>query len=132
MSQKSQSTGRKAILTFVWQTICVRLSRNGRLPPQKAPRSYLGGPYFKITIAGTDRALAAIEGGELVSVPEFTGAPEQLWRIDQLTDGTWRIMPKSIPKTDVKMALSAIGHSFATLEKFDSKSDKQRWIFNLP
>jgi arabinan endo-1,5-alpha-L-arabinosidase len=100
--------------------------------PAEGAGGYLGGPYFKITIAGTDRALAAIEGGELVSVPEFTGAPEQLWRIDQLTDGTWRIMPKSIPKTDVKMALSAIGHSFATLEKFDSKSDKQRWIFNLP
>lgn len=70
--------------------------------PAEGAGGYLGGPYFKITIAGTDRALAAIEGGELVSVPEFTGAPEQLWRIDQLTDGTWRIMPKSIPNTDEK------------------------------
>ncbi|NLW84668.1 MAG: family 43 glycosylhydrolase [Phycisphaerae bacterium] len=100
--------------------------------PAEGAGGYLGGPYFKITIAGTDRALAAIEGGELVSVPEFTGAPEQLWRIDQLTDGTWRIMPKSIPNTDEKMALSAIGHSFATLEKYDPDSEKQRWIFNLP
>ena len=100
--------------------------------PAEGAGGYLGGPYFKITIAGTDRALAAIEGGELVSVPEFTGAPEQLWRIDQLTDGTWRIMPKSIPNTDEKMALSAIGHSFATLEKYDPGSEKQRWIFNLP
>ena len=100
--------------------------------PAEGAGGYLGEPYFKITIAGTDRALAAIEGGELVSVPEFTGAPEQLWRIDQLTDGTWRIMPKSIPNTDEKMALSAIGHSFATLEKFDPDSEKQRWIFNTP
>ena len=29
------------------------------------------------------------------SSPSFTGGPEQLWRIDQLTDGTYRLMPKS-------------------------------------
>jgi arabinan endo-1,5-alpha-L-arabinosidase len=55
---------------------------------------YPGSPYFKITIAGTDRALAATADGELVALPAFTGAPEQLWRIDQLTDGTWRIVPR--------------------------------------
>ena len=31
------------------------------------------------------------------SCPPSPGGPEQLWRIDQLADGTWRIMPKSIP-----------------------------------
>ena len=46
---------------------------------------YPGSPYFKITIAGTDRALAATADAEVVAVPAFTGAPEQLWRIDQLT-----------------------------------------------
>ena len=102
------------------------------ISPAEGAGGYLGEPYFKITVAGTDRALAAIEGGELVSVPSFTGAPEQLWRIDQLADGTWRIMPKSIPGTDEKMALSAIGSSSATLEKFDPSSEKQRWIFNNP
>ena len=35
MSQKSQSTGLKVILTFVWPTICVRHNRNGRLSLQK-------------------------------------------------------------------------------------------------
>ena len=34
---------------------------------------YPGSPYFKITIAGTDRALAATEDGELVALPAFTG-----------------------------------------------------------
>jgi len=102
------------------------------ITPAADAGGYLGEPYFKITIAGTDRALAAIAGGELVTVPAFTGAPEQLWRIDQLTDGTWRIMPKAIPNTDEKMALSAVGSSYASLEKFDPASDKQRWIFNAP
>ena len=93
---------------------------------------YPGSPYFKITIAGTDRALAATENGELIVVPAFTGAPEQLWRIDQLVDGTWRIMPKVIPNSKEPLALSAVGAGFATLSKFDPKSDKQRWQLRTP
>jgi arabinan endo-1,5-alpha-L-arabinosidase len=93
---------------------------------------YPGSPYFKITIAGTDRALAATEDGELVALPSFTGASEQLWRMDQLTDGTWRIMPKSVPSGKEPFALSAIGSSFATLAKFNPDSDKQRWQFKAP
>lgn len=93
---------------------------------------YLGSPYFKITIAGTDRALAATEDAELVALPKFTGGPEQLWRIEQLTDGTYRIMPKVVPGSSEPLALSAVGSSFATLAKFDAKSDKQRWNLNVP
>ncbi len=91
---------------------------------------YPGSPYFKITIAGTDRALAATADGELVALTAFTGAPEQLWRLDQLTDGTWRIMPKSNSKEP--LAISAIGSSSATLEKFNPESDRQRWLFKNP
>ena len=93
---------------------------------------YPGSPYFKITIAGTDRALAVTEDGELVALPAFTGGPEQLWRIDQLTDGTWRIMPKAASNAKEPLALSAVGSSFATLAKFDPASDKQRWLFKTP
>ena len=93
---------------------------------------YPGSPYFKITIAGTDRALSATDGGELVTVPAFTGAAEQLWRIEELPDGTWRIMPKSVPNSKDSLALSAVGSSFATLAKFDSASDKQHWLLRTP
>ena len=93
---------------------------------------YPGSPYFKITIAGTDRALAATEDAELVAVPAFTGKPEQLWRIDQLTDGTYRIMPKSMPNSKEPLRLSAVGLSTPTLAKFDPKSDKARWSFKAP
>ncbi len=93
---------------------------------------YLGSPYFKITIAGTGRTLAVGEDGELVALPAFTGGPEQLWRVDQLTDGTWRIMPKSVPNSKETLALSAIGSSFGTLAKFDPAGDKQRWLFKTP
>jgi arabinan endo-1,5-alpha-L-arabinosidase len=93
---------------------------------------YPGAPYFKIGIAGTDRTLAATADAELVVLPAFTGGPEQLWRMDQLADGSWRIMPKSIQNSKEQVALSAVGSSFATLAKFDPKSDKQRWLFKTP
>jgi arabinan endo-1,5-alpha-L-arabinosidase len=93
---------------------------------------YPGSPYFKVTVAGTDRALAATADGELVSIPNFTGAPEQIWRVDQLTDGTWRIMPKPVPDSKEPLALCAIGSRSATLSKFDPNSAKHRWLFKTP
>ena len=93
---------------------------------------YLGSPYFKITIAGTDRTLAATEDAELIVLPAFTGHPEQLWRFDQLADGSWRIMPKAIPNSKAPLALSAVGSSFATFARFDSQGEKQRWLLKTP
>jgi arabinan endo-1,5-alpha-L-arabinosidase len=90
---------------------------------------YLGGPYYKIVIAGTDRALAATADAEVITVPKFTGMPEQLWRIDQLTDGTYRIMPKVVPNSKEPLALVSIGDSTPSLEKFDMNSDNSKWNF---
>lgn len=90
---------------------------------------YLGGAYYKITIEGTNRALAATADKEVIAVPEFTGAPEQLWQIDQLTDGTYRIMPKEIPGCAEKLALISAGDSTPTLGKFDMNSDNSKWNF---
>jgi hypothetical protein len=95
----------------------------------KGQPGYLGGLYYKIVIEGTNRALAATADCEVITVPQFTGAPEQLWRIDQLTDGTYRIMPKSIPGTDKKLALLSAGDSTPTLGEFDMNSDNSKWNF---
>ena len=103
-----------------------------QITPVADAGGYIGGPYFKIVIAGTTRALAATTDAELNVVPVFTGAPEQLWRFDQLADGTWRIMPKAIPNWSAPMALSAVGASFATLDKFNPASDMQRWLLKTP
>lgn len=91
----------------------------------------LGSPYFRIAVAGTERSLTATSEGELTAAA-FTGAPEQLWRIDQLTDGTYRISPKSVPGMTEPMALSAVGSSTPTLAKFDPASDRQRWTLGAP
>ncbi|HXE04393.1 MAG TPA: family 43 glycosylhydrolase, partial [Bryobacteraceae bacterium] len=110
----------------------VQAQQKWSIAPAPNGGGYPGSPYFRIGIAGTERTLAATADAELIVLPAFTGAPEQLWRIEQLSDGTWRIMPKSIPNAAQPLALSAVGSSFATLSKFDPSSDKQRWILKTP
>lgn len=90
---------------------------------------YLGGPYYKITIEGTGRALAASSDASVVAVPEFTGADEQLWRVEQLIDGTYRIMPKKVPGHDGEFALISIADSTPALGRFDFSSDNSKWKF---
>jgi arabinan endo-1,5-alpha-L-arabinosidase len=103
------------------------------ITPVDSVGGYPGSPYFKITIAGTERTLSATEDCDVVTVPNFTGAPEQLWRIDQLIDGTYRIMPKVVPADSKEyLALIAVGNSTPTLAKFDPNSDKSRWNFKTP
>lgn len=102
------------------------------ITPVAQAGGYPGAPYFRITLAGTERTLAATADGEVAAVPAFTGSPEQLWRIDQLTDGTYRIMPKSVPYTKEPVALTAVGRSTPTLAKFDPGSDRARWNFRKP
>lgn len=92
----------------------------------------LCGPYFKIVIEGTERALTATADKELTTVPSFTGADEQLWRIEQLIDGTFRIMPKAIPGLqglNTKYVLYSIADSTPTLAEYDFNSDNSKWNF---
>ena len=102
------------------------------ITPVNEAGGYLSNPYFKITIEGTERALAATADKEVTTVPAYTGADEQLWRIEQLTDGTFRIMPKAIPGiegTNTKYCLYSAGDSTPTLAEYDFKSDNSKWNF---
>ncbi len=93
---------------------------------------YLGNSYFKIVIEGTERALAATADLELTTVPTFTGGDEQLWRIEQLIDGTFRLMPKAIPGRDAlntRYVLYSAGDSTPTLAEYDFNSDNSKWTF---
>ena len=92
---------------------------------------YLSNPYFKITISGTNRALAISEDCEVISVPEYTGGDQQLWRIEQCTDGSFRIMPKRLPDAptdNTEYVLYAAGDSTPILAKWDFKSDNAKWL----
>ena len=78
----------------------VQAQQKWSIEPAPNTGGYPGAPYFKIAIAGTERVLAATSDAELTVLPAFTGAPEQLWRLDQLGDGTYRLMPKAVPGAD--------------------------------
>ena len=98
------------------------------ITPLEDAGGFLGSPYFKITIAGTDRALAVTKEAEIMVVPSFTNESNQIWRIDQLIDGTYRITPKAIPD----YALTAVGISTPSLAKFDAETDIARWNLVKP
>jgi arabinan endo-1,5-alpha-L-arabinosidase len=107
----------------------IRPHQQWAVTPVPDAGGYFDSPYFKILIAGTERALAATADGRVVTVPVFNGADDQLWRIDQLTDGTYRITPKAGSKRAESLALVAIGASTPALVKFDPASDAGRWTF---
>jgi arabinan endo-1,5-alpha-L-arabinosidase len=102
------------------------------IAPAPQGGGYPGSPYFRISIAGTDRTLTATRDGELTVLPSFNGAPEQLWRIDQLSDGSYRLMPKAVTGWATPPSLSAVGSSMATLSAFKPDSDRYRWVIKAP
>ena len=108
----------------------MRPHQHWTIVPVPEAGGYLGGPYFKIVIQNTERALAATSDLELTTVPAFTGAPEQLWCIQQLTDGTFRLMPKTIPGREginTRYVLYSVGDSTPTLAEWDFRSDNAKW-----
>ena len=97
--------------------------------PVEEVGGYLTAPYFKITIAGTDRALTATADKELATMA-YQSNDEQLWRIEQLTDGTYRIMPKHIPGIEginTRYCLYSAADSTPTLAVYDFSSDNSKW-----
>ena len=91
----------------------------------------LTGPLYEIKIAGTDRSLTATANLELTT-RDYQGEDSQLWRIEQLTDGTYRIMPYAIPGQEgknTKYCIYSAGDSTPTLTEYDFKSDNSKWNF---
>ncbi|GGO95783.1 family 43 glycosylhydrolase [Stakelama pacifica] len=93
--------------------------------PEKG--GWFGAPCYRITIAGTQRALAAGPASAVSTVPAYDGSDDQLWQIDQLADGSYRIRPAKA--ADKSLALVAIGASTPVLVPFDPESDSGRWRF---
>ena len=89
------------------------------------------GPLYIIRISGTNRALTATADLELTT-KEFAELDEQLWRIEQLTDGTYRIMPYVIPGMDgfnTRYCIYSAADSTPTLAIYDFNSDNSKWNF---
>jgi arabinan endo-1,5-alpha-L-arabinosidase len=93
--------------------------------------NYTGAPFNKITIAGTMRA-RSVAGDAILPVPVFPGAREQLWQIDQLTDGSYRILSVAASGSKKPTALVATGASTAALATFDPADLTDRWTVKQP
>ena len=50
-----------------------RPNQKWTVTPAPDSSGYLGAPYYKIVIEGTDRALAATADARVITVPAFTG-----------------------------------------------------------
>jgi len=110
----------------------IRPHQHWTITPEPGAGGYMGAPYVRIGIAGTDRTLTAAADGEVIATPGFTGAAEQLWRIDMLADGTYRIIPRTTPDPRAPLALAAVGRTTVRLERFEPDSPVGRWTFRLP
>ena len=98
---------------------------------QPTDKGTIAGPLYTIKIEGTNRALTATADLELTT-KEFANLDEQLWRIEQLTDGTFRVMPYVIPGQEgknKKYCLYSAGDSTPTLAEYDFNSDNSKWNF---
>ncbi|MEO6361031.1 MAG: family 43 glycosylhydrolase [Sphingomicrobium sp.] len=110
----------------------IRAHQQWTITPVSDAAGVLGSTYYKIVIAGTDRALSATADNVVLAVPKFTGAPAQLWRIDQLTDGTYRLSPKQNAGEKHVLALAAIGASTAALAPYEGANTNFRFTFKSP
>jgi len=100
------------------------------LTPAPAAGGYLSAPYFTITIAGTSRALTATASREVCAQPLRACDDSQLWRVEMLTDGTYRLLPKAIPGIEganTRYCLFSAGDSTPTLAVYDFSSDNSKW-----
>lgn len=87
-----------------------------------------GSGCYKITsVAGTN--VLAAEGERVNGVP-FTGADSQLWKLDQLDDGSYRLASKTSQLALTVMVKSQSGNSVA-LKPFTG-ADVQRWGIAVP
>ncbi len=108
----------------------IRPHQQWTIEPVPAAGGTMGTPFYRITIAGTTRALA-VSGNDLTTVPVFTGGQDQLWQIDQSTDGRYRIMSVAATGAKKPSVLVAVGASTPALAA-DPHSDAGRWTFMQP
>jgi len=105
---------------------------------QKWTVAAVGGGYYKIVGSATAKALEspATKTGDgpatdsPVRIAAYTGADTQLWRIDQLPDGSYRIESKA-----ARQALSIVtsGPQANAIVVRDYKGDDtQRWVIAVP
>ena len=118
--------------TYAWRPTWCRRNRSGRSRPLPMPAAIPDRRFSRSRLRAPTARSRPPRNPSWWCCPPSPAAPEQLWRIDQLTDGTYRVMPKAVPNSKEPLALSAVGSSSPTLAKFRPDSDRQRWLIVTP
>jgi arabinan endo-1,5-alpha-L-arabinosidase len=84
--------------------------------------------FYKISSVAATNALEAAEG--TLGWTSFTGADNQLWKIDQLDDGSYRIASK-LDKSALTAAFKIRPGNGVVLQPFDG-NESQRWVITEP
>jgi len=95
-----------------------------------------GGGFYKIINVANgnvlENGLGLVGYGEAVDVVPFTGADVQLWKIDQLADGSYRIVPQGgINKLALTTTIKIKPGNGIALQSFTG-DDTQRWVITEP
>lgn len=100
--------------------------------PQKWEVSPAGGGCYQIALVESNQALGAAvtESTGGVDLTPFTGAENQLWKIDQLADGTYRIASKASELALTATVKISPGNGIA-LQPFTG-DESQRWVITAP
>jgi arabinan endo-1,5-alpha-L-arabinosidase len=85
-----------------------------------------GNGHYKILNAATGLSL-----DNTVSTAAFTGAENQLWKIDQFPDGTYRLAAITA-KTALTVAAKESAGKNLSLQPFTGADDTQHWVITLP
>lgn len=107
-----------------------------RITPVPQIGGNICGPLYEIKIEDTNRSLTATADLQLTT-RQFQSEDCQLWFIEQLTDGTYRIVPFDIPGKKKEEAqrycIYSAGDSTPTLSLYDFSSDNSKWnLKHLP
>ena len=128
-SPRFRKSGPPATSTSAWPTTCARRSRSGRSRPRPMPAA--------IPARRTSRSPSPARTARWPPrrTPNWSCCPPSPARPNN--SGASSSLPTargaSCPSRQTRQSRSsAVGSSFATLSKFDPKSDKQRWLIKTP
>jgi arabinan endo-1,5-alpha-L-arabinosidase len=96
---------------------------------QKWTITAAGGGFYKIASAGGENVLEASAGGTAEVVP-FAGADSQLWKLDQVSDGSYRIASKAA-KLALTTTINVRPGNGTALQPYGG-DDSQRWVVTAP
>ena len=122
---RSQRTG----MVLESATNGVRTARYFVRDYQKWNISAAGHGFFEISDVAATKTLAEASDGALELAP-FTGSDNQLWKIDQLADGSYRIA-SAADRRALCVELKTRPGNRIGLEPFKS-DDAQRWVIDAP